>query len=50
VDIYVGNLSYKTAEAELRQMFEQYGEVTRANIVADKFTASPGIRFRPDGY
>ncbi len=46
MDIYVGNLSYKTAEAELRQMFEQYGEVTRANIVADKFTGeSRGFGF-----
>lgn len=35
-NIYVGNLSYRTNEAELRAMFSQYGEVARASIIKDR--------------
>ena len=37
-DIYVGNLSYKVEEAQLRAAFEQFGEVTSVNIVSDRAT------------
>ena len=41
MNIYVGNLSHQTAETELRQTFEKYGEVTRVNIITDKFDGRP---------
>ncbi len=46
MDIYVGNLSFDMSDADLRQIFEQFGEVGRANIVTDKFTGkSRGFGF-----
>jgi RNA recognition motif-containing protein len=41
MNIFVGNLSHQTAEAELRQTFEKYGEVTRVNIITDKLDGRP---------
>lgn len=38
INIYVGNLSFDTNEAELRGAFEAYGEVQSAKIVMDQFT------------
>lgn len=35
-NIYVGNLSYRTDENELRELFAQYGEVSRVSIVKDR--------------
>ena len=40
-NIYVGNLPYTTDEAELRALFESYGEVSRATIVNDRETGRP---------
>lgn len=34
--IYVGNLSYDTTEADLRQEFEAFGEVTSVSIITDR--------------
>ena len=46
MNIYVGNLSYNTAEDELRQQFEAYGEVVSVNIIKDKFSGeSRGFGF-----
>ena len=46
MNIYVGNLSFETAESNLRQAFESYGEVTRATIIMDKFSGkSRGFGF-----
>jgi len=46
VNIFVGNLSRETAEADLRQSFEAFGQVTRATIITDKFTSeSKGFGF-----
>jgi cold-inducible RNA-binding protein len=46
VNIFVGNLSRETAEADLRQAFEAFGQVTRATIVIDKMTSqSKGFGF-----
>ncbi len=38
MNIYVGNLPYNVTEDELRGMFDQYGEVSKVNIITDKFT------------
>lgn len=46
INIYVGNLSYRMSEAELREAFSEFGEVTRAKIVKDKETnRSKGFGF-----
>ena len=46
MNIYVGNLPYNTAEDDLRQAFEQYGQVTKVNIIKDKFSGeSRGFGF-----
>jgi RNA recognition motif-containing protein len=41
VNIYVGNLSRETAEQDLRQAFEAFGQVTKASIITDKFSGEP---------
>ncbi len=38
MNIYVGNLPFDTTEDQLRQAFEEFGEVSRVNIITDKFT------------
>ena len=46
MNIYVGNISYKVKESELKQIFEEYGEVASAKIISDKFTGiSKGFGF-----
>jgi RNA recognition motif-containing protein len=46
MNIYVGNISRETSDNELRQAFEEYGEVATVNIIKDKFTgASKGFGF-----
>jgi len=46
MDIYVGNLSYTASDSELRELFEQYGAVTSARVIIDKFTGrSRGFGF-----
>ena len=36
--IYVGNLSYRATEADLRAVFADYGEVTRTVLPTDRET------------
>jgi cold-inducible RNA-binding protein len=44
--IYVGNLSYKTTEEDLANLFEQVGEVESINIITDRDTGrSKGFAF-----
>ncbi len=38
MNIYVGNLSYRTTEDDLRVAFEAYGTVSSASIVMDRET------------
>lgn len=46
MNIYVGNLSRETGEADLRQAFEAFGQVTKATVITDKFTGeSRGFGF-----
>jgi RNA recognition motif-containing protein len=44
--IYVGNLAYRTTEDDLRQEFEQYGDVSQVDIITDRETnRSKGFGF-----
>lgn len=46
MNIYVGNLSYNTSQSDLQDMFTQFGEVSSANLISDKFTGqSKGFGF-----
>ena len=46
MDIYVGNLSYRATEDELRHAFEVFGQVDGVQIVKDKLTGqSRGFAF-----
>ena len=46
MNIYVGNLSAKTTEEELREAFESFGDVDSAKIIKDNLTGrSRGFGF-----
>jgi RNA recognition motif-containing protein len=46
MNIYVGNLSYKATEDDLKAAFSRFGEVTSVTIIKDKFTGqSKGFGF-----
>ena len=46
MNIYVGNLSYRLSDVELRTLFEEYGSVSSANIIKDKYSGqSKGFGF-----
>lgn len=46
MNIYVGNLSFKVEEEDLKEIFEAYGEVESVKIITDKFTGrSKGFGF-----
>jgi RNA recognition motif-containing protein len=46
MDIYVGNLAYKTTDDDLRTLFSAHGEVTSARVVMDKISGqSKGFGF-----
>ena len=46
MNIYAGNLSRDLSEAELREAFAAFGEVTTASIIKDKFSGdSRGFGF-----
>ncbi|MGG7073982.1 RNA-binding protein [Campylobacter sp. 9BO] len=46
MNIYVGNLSYRMTDAELREAFAPFGEIKRAKIVMDRETnRSKGFGF-----
>jgi RNA recognition motif-containing protein len=46
MNIYVGNLAYRTSEDDLRQQFEQFGAVSRVDIISDRETGrSKGFGF-----
>jgi RNA recognition motif-containing protein len=38
MNIYVSNLSFDIQDEDLRNLFTQYGEVSSARIITDKFT------------
>ena len=37
-NIYVGNLPFSTNEIEVRELFEQHGEVHSVNLITDRYT------------
>ena len=39
--LYVGNLSFKTSEQALKELFAQHGTVTEASLVMDRETQRP---------
>jgi RNA recognition motif-containing protein len=41
MNIYIGNLSYETTEEQLRQAFEEFGEVSGVNIITDRDSGRP---------
>ena len=46
MNIYVGNLPYSTTEDELREAFNQFGDVASVSIISDKYTGrSKGFGF-----
>jgi len=46
MNIYVGSLNFKMQETELKEIFEEYGEVTSARIITDKYSGrSKGFGF-----
>lgn len=46
MNIYAGSLHFKMSEAELKEAFEEYGEVTSAKIIIDKYSGkSKGFGF-----
>ena len=46
MNIFIGNLPYKIQESELRELFEDYGQVTSLKIITDKETGqSKGFGF-----
>lgn len=46
MNIYVGNLSYTVTEEDLKDAFAEFGEVSSAAIIKDKFSGqSKGFGF-----
>ncbi|MBP7225729.1 MAG: RNA-binding protein [Aliarcobacter sp.] len=46
MNIYVGNLSYRTEDADLKQLFSEFGAVKSAKVIMDRETnKSKGFGF-----
>ncbi len=46
MNIFVGNLNYNLTEDDLREIFEEYGELDSVKLISDKFTGrSKGFGF-----
>src|SRR3982750_4584268 len=46
MNIYVSNLSFNVEDEDLKEFFTEYGEVTSAKVITDKFTGkSRGFGF-----
>ena len=44
--IYVGNLSFSITSDKLKELFSEFGEITEATVIADKFSGrSKGFGF-----
>ena len=40
-NLYVGNMSFSTTEDQLREVFSQYGSVTKVQLIMDRETGRP---------
>jgi cold-inducible RNA-binding protein len=40
-NLYVGNMAFSTTEEQLRQVFAQYGTVTKVQLIMDRETGRP---------
>jgi len=40
-NLFVGNMSFQTTEADLRALFEPFGQIARIHIVTDRETGQP---------
>ncbi len=46
MNIFVGNLNYSITEDDIKEIFEEYGELTSVKLITDKFTGkSKGFGF-----
>jgi RNA recognition motif-containing protein len=46
MNIYVGNLPYSVTDADLRQTFSRFGDVSQVNLISDKLSGqSKGFGF-----
>ncbi|MDD2796971.1 MAG: RNA-binding protein [Bacteroidales bacterium] len=46
MNIFVANLSFDVNDADLKELFVEYGEITSARVISDKFTGkSKGYGF-----
>ncbi|MBD0280522.1 MAG: RNA-binding protein [Bacteroidota bacterium] len=46
MNIYISNLSFNVEDEDLKEFFTEYGEVTSAKVITDKFTGkSRGFGF-----
>ena len=46
MNIYISNLSYGVADGDLKQLFAEYGEVSSAKVITDRYTGrSKGFGF-----
>ena len=46
MNIYVSNLSFNVQDEDLKEFFTEYGEVSSAKVITDKFTGkSRGFGF-----
>ena len=46
MNIYISNLSYDVNDSDLRELFEEYGEVSSAKVILDRETGrSRGFAF-----
>ncbi len=46
INIYVGNISFKTDDEALKDLFERYGQVEAAKVIMDRATGrSKGFAF-----
>ena len=39
--IYVGNIPFRSTESELRELFEQHGQVYSVKLISDRITGRP---------
>lgn len=41
MNIYIGNLSFRTTEEALKSLFAEFGEIESVKVIKDRFTGRP---------